>query len=387
MTHVIIRNLSYEETMIQRCVDEMLDSMGPQWITPGMRVLVKPNLLLPAPPERAIVTHPLICRAVVKYLLKKEAQVQVSDSPGIGLFHKLIRETGYQDALSDLDVDLKPFETSVEVDIGHPFGKIPIAKEAVEADRVINLAKLKTHAHMYLTLSIKNIFGCIVGMRKPEWHMRAGVDRMLFARLLVQIYQTVAPDFTILDGILALEGQGPGKSGTPRELGLVLGGADGHAIDRTVCTIFGLDPNQLLTHLCAREMGICADEIHVNGNLQIIDDFHFPELHALSLGPESLSRFMRKYVIQRPVINKKICKICGECWKICPAKAIAHDVKGVHIAMEKCIRCYCCIEVCPHAAIVAKEPIFGRFWRRFIKPVQAPPSIEDDACPTHQDIV
>ena len=163
MTHVIIRNLSYDETMIQRCVDEMLDSMGPQWITPGMRVLVKPNLLLPAPPERAIVTHPLICRAVVKYLLKKEAQVQVSDSPGIGLFHKLIRETGYQDALSDLDVDLKPFETSVEVDIGHPFGKIPIAKEAVEADRVINLAKLKTHAHMYLTLSIKNIFGCIVG--------------------------------------------------------------------------------------------------------------------------------------------------------------------------------------------------------------------------------
>ena len=367
MTQVLIRHLPYHQEKIQTYVNEMLDSMGTHWISKDMQVLIKPNLLLPAPPERAVVTHPMICRAVVLYMLDKGAKVQVSDSPGMGQFHKLIRETGYQEALEDLDVALKPFDDSIEVDIGPPFGNIPIARDAVEADRIINLAKLKTHAQMYLTLSVKNIFGCIVGLRKPEWHMRAGVDRMLFAKLLVQIYQAVNPDFTIIDGILAMEGQGPGKSGHPRQLGLLLGGDNGHALDKTVCTILGLDPDQLLTFRQAQEMGVCDNEIHVNGDMEIIDDFVFPELHSLSLGPESMRRFMRKYVIQRPVLDTKSCKICGECWKICPADAIAHDVRGVHINTELCIRCYCCIEVCPHAAIVAKEPILGRLRRRWVE--------------------
>lgn len=366
MTQVLIRNLPYTQEKIQASVDEMLDTMGPHWVTDQMRVLVKPNLLLPAPPGRAIVTHPLICRAVVIYLLKKGARVQVSDSPGIGTFKKLIQETGYQEALRDLDVELKPFEASVEVDIGAPFGKIPVAGDAVEADLIINLAKLKTHTQMYLTLSIKNMFGCIVGLRKPEWHMRAGMDRMIFAKLLVQIYEALRPGFTIIDGILALEGQGPGKSGTPRQLGWLIGGKNGHAVDKTVCTLLDLDPQMLLTYRQAHEMGICANEIYVNGNLQIIDDFAFPELHSLSLGPEAVRGFMRKYVIQRPVIDQKICQVCGECWGICPADAVIHDVHGVRINTEKCIRCYCCIEVCPHAAIRAKEPILGKLRSRLL---------------------
>ena len=360
MAQVLIRHLPYIQEKIEACVGEMLDTMGSNRVTPGMRVLVKPNLLLPAAPARAIVTHPLICRAVVFYLLKKGARVQVSDSPGIGSFQKLIQETGYQEALRDLDVDLKPFENSVEVDIGPPFGKIPVAQDAVEADLVINLAKLKTHAQMYLTLSIKNMFGCIVGLRKPEWHMRAGMDRLIFAKLLVQIYEALHPGFTIVDGILAMEGQGPGKSGKPRQLGMLIAGENGHAVDKTICTLLGLDPQQLLTYRQAHQMRICPKEIYVNGNLQMVDDFVFPELHSLSLGPEAVRGFMRKYVIQRPIIDPKSCRVCGECWGICPADAVIHDVQGVRINTEKCIRCYCCIEICPHAAITAKEPLLGK---------------------------
>lgn len=364
MAYVLIRNLPYTQEKIQAGVNEMLDTMGTDRVTDQMRVLVKPNLLLSAPPGKAIVTHPLICRAVVKYLLEKGARVQVSDSPGIGSFQKLIRETGYQEALKGLDVEIKPFETSVELDIGPPFGKIPVAQDAVEADLVINLAKLKTHAQMYLTLSIKNMFGCIVGLRKPEWHMRAGMDRLLFAKLLIQIYEALHPGFTIIDGILALEGQGPGRSGNPRQLGWLIGGENGHAVDKTVCTLLGLDPQQLLTYRQADQMGICPNEIHVNGNLEIIDDFVFPKLNSLSLGPEAVRTFMRKYVIQRPIIDQKACKICGDCWGICPADAVVHDVHGVRVDTEKCIRCYCCIEVCPHAAIHAKEPILGKLRSR-----------------------
>jgi ferredoxin len=231
---------------------------------------------------------------------------------------------------------------------------------------VVNLAKLKSHAMMYLTLGVKNMFGAIVGLRKPEWHMRAGVDRVMFARLLVQIHQAVAPAFTIVDGIRALEGQGPGKSGRPRDLGMLVAGANTHAVDKTVCTLLGLDPNELLTYDLARRQGHFDGAVHVNGDIHIVDDFLFPELHSLSLGPESLNRFMRRYVIQKPVVDKDKCKLCGECWKICPADVISHDIKSIHFTYEKCIRCYCCLEVCSEGAIEAKEPVLGRLRRRMI---------------------
>jgi uncharacterized protein (DUF362 family)/NAD-dependent dihydropyrimidine dehydrogenase PreA subunit len=367
MTNVYIRKASYDPDVIRPLIQEMLESMGPDWIAPGMRVLVKPNMLMPAAPDQAIVTHPLIVRSVAAYLLGKGAQVQVSDSPPIGSFRKLIRESGYDDALKDLDVDLKPFEKSIQVDIGPPFGAIEIAQDAIEADLVINLAKLKSHAMMYLTLGVKNIFGTIVGLRKPEWHMRAGVDRIMFAKLLVQIYQAVSPGYTIIDGITALEGQGPGKSGQPRQMGLMIGGANGHAVDKTTCTLLGLAPDDLLTYRMAREHEHFDGTVHVDGDIHIIDDFNFPELHSLSLGSDSLNRFMRKYVIQKPVVDNNQCKLCGECWKICPAEVISHNTKGINFDYNNCIRCYCCLEVCLHGAIKAKEPLLGKLRRRLIR--------------------
>jgi uncharacterized protein (DUF362 family) len=367
MTKVFIHHVeSYSLDRIRAAVAKMLDSKGPDWITPGMRVVVKPNLLMPSVPEKAIVTHPLVVRAVAEYLLEKGARVQVSDSPPIGNFRKLIRECGFEAALKDLDVDLKPFEASVRVDIGQPFGAIEIAKDVMDADAVLNLPKLKSHAMMYMSLGVKNMFGAIVGLRKPEWHMRAGVDRLLFAKLLVQIYQAVSPAFTLVDGILALEGQGPAQGGRPRQLGVLVGGASGHAVDKTVCTLLGLDPKALLTHRVADELACFDGAVHVNGDIHIVDDYLFPELHSLSLGPEALNRFMRRYVIQKPVADNHKCKLCSECWKICPAKVISHNTKGIRFDYDQCIRCYCCLEVCAHGAIEAREPLLGKLRRRLI---------------------
>lgn len=367
MSNVIVRKAAYEKSTIFRQVGEMLDRLPAEKFGTGSHVVLKPNLLLAAGPERGIVTHPMIVRAVAEYFLDKGARVQVSDSPAVANFSKILRVAGYNGALDGLDVAVKPFEDSVDVDIGEPFGRIAIARDAMEADLLVNLAKLKTHAQMYLTLGVKNIFGCVVGLRKPEWHMRTGVDRRMFARLLVQIYEAVAPAFTIVDGVLALQGQGPGKSGVPRELGLMVGGENAHAVDRTLCILLGLAPEDLLTCDQASALGVFDGRIHVDGDLNIIDDFQFPELDSLSLGPETLSRFMRKYVIQKPVADSQRCKLCGECWKICPAKAISHNIRGVIFDYDSCIRCYCCVEVCPHAAVRAKEPLLGSLRRRLIR--------------------
>lgn len=367
MTKVYIRQAAgYSLDVLQPVITEMLDSNGTNWITPGTRVVVKPNLLMSAVPERAIVTHPLIVRVVVEYLLDKGARVQVSDSPPVGNFRKLVRESGIHAALTGLDAELKPFEESVSVDVGHPFGTIEIARDAVEADMVINLPKLKSHAMMHMSLGVKNMFGAIVGLRKPEWHMRTGVDHDLFAKLLVQVYQALSPAYTLVDGVLALEGQGPGRGGSPRELGLLVGGADGHAVDKTVCTVLGLNPGDMLTYREARELKYFDGVVHVDGNIHIVDDFRFPKLSSLSLGPEFLNWFMRKYVIQKPVSDDKKCKLCGECWKICPASVISHNTKGIKVDYDKCIRCYCCLEVCPYGAIEAREPLLGKLRRRLI---------------------
>lgn len=361
MSTVNIRKATtYDDREIRSIVHEMLSSSEAPAIDAGARVLIKPNFLAPATPEQALTTHPLVVRAAAEFALDKGARVQISDSPAMGSFAKLLNKGGYTETLNGLDVILKPFEKTVAVDVGEPFGVIDVARDAMEADLVLNLAKLKTHAQMLLTLGVKNLFGCIVGLKKPEWHMRAGVDRHMFGRLIVGIHQAIGPAYTIVDGVLAMEGQGPGKSGTPRELGLVVGGKDAHAVDHAICLKVGLDPEALETQRNAREMGVYDGRVHINGDLDILDDFRFPELGSLTMGPDFLGRFMRRFVIQRPMADNKACKLCGECWKYCPAKAITYTDRGITFNTDTCIRCYCCLEVCPHAAIRARTPLAGR---------------------------
>ncbi len=144
------------------------------------------------------------------------ARALVADSPAVGSFNKLLKDNGVTEALPGLDVECRPLKNSVAFDIGPPFGKIEIAGDVFDADFIINLPKLKTHNSMLLTLGVKNTFGCIVGLRKPQWHLRTGVEVERFAELIVLIHKAVNPFITILDGILAMEGEGPGKSGKPR---------------------------------------------------------------------------------------------------------------------------------------------------------------------------
>ena len=202
-----------------------------------------------------MLTHPLIVRAAAEYVLQKGGLPLISDSPAMGTFERVLKESGIREALKGLDVECREFKRSVVVDVGPPFNKIEIAEDAMNADVVLNLPKLKTHTQMLLTLGVKNLFGCVVGLRKPEWHFRTGVDREMFARLLVRIYRAVSPAVTLLDGILAMEGQGPGKGGRPRHLGMLMAGADAVAVDMTVCRMLGLAPDSLLTNRMAAEAG------------------------------------------------------------------------------------------------------------------------------------
>ncbi len=367
MSEVIIKRASYDYETLKPLVFELIDTLNRDLIRKNSRVLIKPNFLAPAPPEKTLITHPMIIRATVEYVLQKEAHPQISDSPALGRsFDRVLLESGIKDALRDLNVEYKEFRESEIIDTGPPFNKIEISADALHADILINLPKLKTHSQMLLTLGVKNLFGCVVGLKKPEWHLRTGIDRNMFARLLVQIFKAVSPSMTILDGILAMEGHGPGKSGSPRYLGLLMASSDTVALDITVCKMLGIDPDRLLTNKIAREMNLLDTPIKVSGEFTEIHNFRLPEITPLIFGPEKFHGFMRRHLVQRPVSDKSLCVMCGECWRYCPAQAISEDKKKILFDYEACIRCYCCIEICPYGALSAQETTLGKIVRKMI---------------------
>lgn len=363
---VILRTAAYDYDMLRPLVFSLLDTFIGDKIKKKNLVVIKPNLLAPALPEKGMLTHPLIVRATVEYVLQKGARPLVSDSPAMGTLERVLKESGIREALRGLSVECREFKRSVPVDIGPPFHKIEIAEEAMNADLIVNLPKLKTHAQMLLTLGVKNLFGCVVGLKKPEWHFRTGVDREMFARLLVKIYTVVNPAANLLDGILAMEGQGPGKSGTPRHLGILMASDDAVAMDVTVCRMLGVAPDSMPTNRIAVEMGLPGPDILIDGQLPVVRDFKMPVITPLVFGPKRLHGFMRRHLVQRPTCDHALCRLCGECWKYCPANAMRVKKHILVFDYNACIRCYCCIEICPHGALRATETIPGRVARRIL---------------------
>ena len=364
MSDVFIRKATYDDENLKPIIFEMMDAISDRRIGKNRRVLIKPNLLSPAKPESAILTHPLVVKAVAEYVISKGGHPLIGDSPATGSFDRVLKEGGFNTAFKDLKAEFRPFTEIVRKDVGEPFGRIDIAREAVDADVVINLAKLKTHTQMLLTLGVKNLFGCIVGLKKTEWHMRSGVNRKMFARLLVQICQAVKPAITLVDGILAMEGQGPGKSGKPRYLGVLVGSADATSADWAICRMLGIDSDSLPTLKAARELDLLDPSIHITGDVIRVDHFELPVLGPLTFGPRLFRKFMRKHWVQRPVVDKNQCQLCGECWQHCPADAITPYEKIIGFDYDRCIRCYCCVEICPHGALKAMETVPGKVIRR-----------------------
>ncbi|MEJ2638591.1 MAG: DUF362 domain-containing protein [Desulfosarcinaceae bacterium] len=366
MNHVWIEPASYDGPHLKRLIYAMLDRLPKGAIGPGKRVLIKPNLLVPAVPEQAATTHPLVVAAVAEFACELGAQVTVADSPVAVSADRVLRKGGYLKVLEGLPVRTANLEATIPVEIGDPFGLVPMAEAVMRSDVVLNLAKLKTHTQMLLSLGVKNLFGCVVGMEKARWHLRTGIDRLQFASLLARICAAVQPAYTIVDGILAMEGQGPGLRGEPRDFGLLVGGDNPFAVDKAICLLLGLEPHRLPTSRQAEALALFDGQVHIHGDVSICHDFNFPDLGPLSAGQTPLQRWMRRHLIQRPVADNRRCKLCRACWELCPAKVIGHDIRGIQIDAEGCIRCYCCIEVCPHGAITAKQPLLGRLFNRYL---------------------
>lgn len=341
-------------------------------------VLLKPNLLAPRPPETAVVTHPVFVEAVARLFLGKGHRVLLGDSPGFAPLGLTLRSAGYAGFMQRLGIEAADFSNSVTVP-GRFYKRIAIARAVLDADIVVNLPKLKTHGQMGLSLAVKNLFGCVPGLEKARWHLATGQDAAAFARLLLDIAEIVKPHYSLLDGIVAMEGRGP-SHGTPRRLGVVFASANTGALDAAVADFFGAERDAIPTLRYAD--GFYGSPVpapavvqlgEAAGELPRLSDFKMPGAEALArplLFPAVLWGLLRRLVSPYPVAEPARCTGCGACAGICPVDALslANDERGgrngVTFDYSRCIRCFCCEEACTQAAIRARTPLLGRILRR-----------------------
>jgi len=361
----IVRCTTYEYPQVLAGVRDVLQPLGGMgaFVKRRDKVLLKPNLLSGKHPDRCVTTHPSMVKAVAQLVQEAGGIPVIGDSPGIGSLRRVAAQAGIAEVADELGCPLVEFKDVAEIktDEAYIFRRFELAKAVLEADVVINLPKVKTHSQTLLTLGVKNTFGCIPGMRKAQWHLKAGTDHAYFAGMLAELCQLIKPALTIVDGVIGMEGDGPGN-GDPRPLGLILAGENPHALDATICQIIGVPPEELLTLQAAHERGFVGtnqQQVEVlGGQLEDVKvtPFRLPRRFDVQWNlPGFIRRPLKNIFTPKPIINRDLCKACGACAEVCPPQAISLSDKRVEIDYRQCIRCYCCQEVCPEGAVRLQE--------------------------------
>jgi uncharacterized protein (DUF362 family)/ferredoxin len=366
---------AYTEDLLHERLVAVLQPLGGigQFVKPGQRVLLKPNLLAGKLPEAAVTTHPALVKVVMKLVQQVGGEVLVGDSPGIGSFERVAEKTGIARAVAAAGGRLVPFGETRVIKTSGTFRQLELATAYLDADVVINLPKLKTHEMMTLTCGVKNLYGAVVGTAKAGLHLTAGHSKELFAGLLLEIMQARPVALTIVDGIVAMEGNGP-NSGTPRHLGLLIAGENPVAVDTVAAKIAGIPPRLLPVEHEARRRGLSGteiDQIKVVGDLVTFladPPFVLPEGLDLQFGlPGFVKKLLRNQLTPLPIAEPSRCTLCGVCRDACPPGAITITKNALKVASGRCIRCWCCRELCPQHAMEIQRTfllrIAERLWR------------------------
>jgi uncharacterized protein (DUF362 family)/Pyruvate/2-oxoacid:ferredoxin oxidoreductase delta subunit len=350
---------TYDSNLVEEKVRELISEIGgiEQFVKPGDKVHLKPNLLTAKSPDRAATTHPSVVRAVAKIIKEAGAEITLGDSPaGITRpIEEYWKNTGMEDVAQELDLKLVRFEKSEVAEKNVGGTSYFIAKVVAEADVVINLCKMKTHNLVLYTGAIKNMFGCIPGFRKSEYHKQAPKPHN-FAQIIVDVFSAVKPELSIMDGIVAMEGNGP-SAGNPKKMGLLFASTDAVALDSVASRLMGFEDGEIETTEIAYQRGLGKkhfSEIEIRGDHVSMNQdisFSLPSNRYLNYVPSSLVRILGKLLYVRPKPDSDRCKRCGICIANCPVQAMTPKKGFPIIDYKKCISCFCCDEVCPFDAI------------------------------------
>lgn len=367
----VVRCKTYDVEAVKPALEEALNAVnGLDFVMPGMKIIIKPNLVSFKKPDAAATTHPALLEALVEMLLARGADVTIGDSPGgphsLPLLNRVYAATG-MDRVEKLGAKLNRNMNEKTVDF--PEGKVlknfTYTEYLDEADAIIDFCKLKSHGMLGMSAAVKNLFGTIPGLKKPEVHYKFQNDAE-FADMLVDLNEYFKPRLAICDAVVGMEGNGP-TAGTPRQIGAIIASKSTYYADVVGAELIGMNIDGLPTLQAAYERGFApasSKNLRVYGDIRAltVDDFKAPPVRGLSfMRKGNVLHFISKAALEhKPTLKKRLCVGCGECARMCPAKAIKMKNKKPHINREKCIRCFCCQEFCPRAAMVAHRPLAAK---------------------------
>ena len=397
----LVQCSEYDLEKVGAAIRRSIDLLGgiAAFVKPGQRVLLKPNLLRPASQDRGVSTHPTVVAAVAKLAIEAGAYPIIVESSGgpytPSLLKLTYRKTGM---LWAAEVSRAELNFNVEsVQVPHPDGKVlrrlDLVKPVTEVDAVINLPKLKTHNLTTLTVAVKNLFGLVPGLLKMSYHAKLQ-NAARFSQGLNDIATYIKPALTIVDAVIAMEGNGP-SGGDLRHLGVIVAGLDPFAVDVACAALVGFDPLDVLTTRMAAKDGLTTgrledvrligdplDSLRVTdfraGAATAIDPGLLPRRLLALAGESDASEgadgnqprrrgwfgrlaygWATRQLVVLPSAGSK-CIGCGQCAKSCPVGAIEIVNGKAQMDAGKCIRCYCCHELCPEEAVELRRPWFGR---------------------------
>lgn len=368
---------SYDQAAVNAAVETLFAACACCAALGGStKVLIKPNLLAKHVPEHAVTTHPAVLRAAILALQARGVtHITVADSSGglytPGAMKSIYKVSGLAAVCEETgaalftDCTAKTRKTN-----GVRVREFNMITPVHEADFILNLPKLKTHAMTGLTCAVKNIFGVIPGLEKAEMHMRFS-EKGAFGEMLTDLCEAVKSNMTLVDGVVGMEGDGP-AGGTPKQVGVLMASENPYSIDLAACRIIGIAPMDVPYLNAAQRRGLCDDKI--DPALLLLEPLaaapvaHY-KLPASYRGVDFSANVPRpirwlvpgaeKLIAPHPVVRSSACIGCGKCAEICPANTILIKNKTAHIVPKACIRCFCCHEMCPVKAIDIKR--FGIF--------------------------
>lgn len=337
-------------------------------VVKGKRVLVKPNILTDDDPAKCISTNPVVVEAMIRFLQSKGATVMVGDSPAVHTQKFKAEKSGILKVCESTGAQWIDFMSS-PVEKPLKKGKIKIAAIVDQVDLIISLPKFKNHELVYFTGAIKNTLGLVPGFSKAKQHA-LHQDRSKFGEFLVDLNELVTPAYFLMDGIMGMEGPGPGR-GLPVEIGLLFGSTNPLILDIIASRIAGYDTMVVPTSRTAffRKIWLESEnDIEYDGpELNSIVKNGFRKIPISTTNNIALKflmtrvKFLKK-LERRPVFIHSLCSGCQKCVNICPVQAIVPlPSKKTHIMLtdSKCIRCFCCSEVCTDNAVEIRRKLVG----------------------------
>lgn len=358
----LVRCEDYYSARVAEAVKRAVDLIGGigQFVKPGMKVLLKPNLLSVRRPEENVDTHPEVVRAVARLVKEAGATPKVGDSPGgYGKnIDEVFERSGMRQMASEEGIELVKFTSSRFIE------GFPISRQVFDCDSFISIPKFKTHGITVLTAALKNTYGTVVGLHKAHCHSIAPKEED-FAKIIAKIHSISKPHLNIVDAVEAMEGDGP-AAGDTRKMSLIAASSDAVAMDSCLAAIVGLEPMDIAVTKEAYNMKLGEADLSrielVGDDIKsfVAEDFKLPQTTALKLIPRGVANTMATLIKFKPYIDASICTRCNLCKATCPVSCIEIEKDYCRIDYRKCVRCLCCQEVCPYKAIKIKRNILTK---------------------------